>query len=87
VFTFGVNCVYNHENSSCGFTPSKYVARVVVVIMTEALGESFWLNEFETGVIENVAAVPCLHGKAKAKFFTVLCWINSFCSSLCALWR
>jgi hypothetical protein len=25
--------------------------------------------------------------KPRAKFLTVLCWINSFCSSLCALWR
>jgi hypothetical protein len=52
--------VSNHENSSCGITPSKHVARVVVVIMTEALGESFSafsLDELETSVIENLAAV------------------------------
>jgi hypothetical protein len=80
--------VSNHENSSCGITPSKHVARVVVVIMTEALlGESFWLDEFETSVIENVAAVSVFMAKPRAKFLTVLCWINSFCSSLCALWR
>jgi hypothetical protein len=46
--------VSNHENSSCGITPSKHVARIVVVIMTEALGENFSLDEFETSVIENV---------------------------------
>ena len=49
----------NHENSSCGITPSNYVARVVVAIMTGALEESFSFDEFETSVIhENVAAVP-----------------------------
>jgi hypothetical protein len=46
--------VSNHENSSCGINPSKHVARVVVVIMTEALGESFSLDEFKTSVSENV---------------------------------
>jgi hypothetical protein len=37
--------VSNHENISRGINPSKHVARVVVVIMTEALGESFSLDE------------------------------------------
>ena len=50
VFTF----MSNHENSSCGITPSKHVARVLVVIMTEALEERFSLDEFETSVIESV---------------------------------
>ena len=59
------------ENILCGITPSKYVARVVVVNMTEALGESFWLDEFETSVIENVAAVPVFVAKPRAKFLTV----------------
>jgi hypothetical protein len=38
--------------------------------MTEALGESFSLDEFETSVIENVPAVPIFvakSGKVKAK--------------------
>jgi hypothetical protein len=56
VFTFGIsefvsNDSINHENSSCSITPSKHVARVVVAIMTEALEESFSLDEFETSVI------------------------------------
>jgi hypothetical protein len=49
---------------------SKHVARVVVAIMTEALEESFSLDEFETSVIENVAAVPIFvatSGKAKGE--------------------
>ena len=61
----------NHENSSCGITPSKHVARVAVVIMTEALGESFSLDEFETSVIESVAAVPVFVAKPTAKYMTV----------------
>jgi hypothetical protein len=63
--------VSNHENSSCGINPSKHVARVVVVIMTDALGESFSLDEFKTSVIENVAAVPVFVAKPMAKFLTV----------------
>jgi hypothetical protein len=61
--------VSNHENSSCGITPSKHVARVVVVIMREALGESFSLDKFKTSVIDNVACSSCLCGKAKGKIF------------------
>jgi hypothetical protein len=52
VFTFNLEFEsdesINHENSSCGITLSKHVARVVVAIMTEALEESFSLDEFET---------------------------------------
>ena len=47
----------NYENSLCGIAPSIHVARVVVAIMTEALEGSFSLDEFETSVIENMAAV------------------------------
>ena len=51
-----------------GINPSKHVASVVVVIMKEALGESFSLREIRTSVIDNVAAVPsCLRGKAKGE--------------------
>jgi hypothetical protein len=39
-------------------TPSKHVARVVIAIITEAIEQSFLLDEFDTSVIENVAAVP-----------------------------
>jgi hypothetical protein len=60
--------VSNHENSSCGINPSKHVARVVVVIITEALGEVFRLKKFETSVIENAVAVPVF--VAKAPFWT-----------------
>jgi hypothetical protein len=47
--------------------------RIVVAIMTEALEESFLLDEFETGVIENVAAVPIFVAKPcpRGKFLTV----------------
>ena len=61
----------NHENSSCGINPSKHVARVVVVIMTEALGESFSLDEIRNKCDENVAAVPVFVAKPRAKFLTV----------------
>ena len=63
--------VSNHENISCVINPSKHVARVVVVIMTEALGESFSLDEIQTSVIESVAAVPVFVAKPRAKFLTV----------------
>jgi hypothetical protein len=53
---FVSNDSINHENSSCAIIPSKHVAKVVVAIMTEALEESFSLDEFETSVIENVTA-------------------------------
>ena len=39
--------------------------------MTEELGESFSLDEFETIVIENVAAVPVFVAKPRANFLTV----------------
>ena len=61
----------NHETSSCGITPSKHVARVVVAFMTEAHRESFSLDEFETSVTENVAAVPVFLAKPGGKFLTV----------------
>jgi hypothetical protein len=64
--------VSNHENSPCGINPSKHVARVVVVIyMTEAIGESFSLDEFKTSVIENVVAVPVFVAERSAKFLTM----------------
>ena len=61
----------NKEISSCGINPSKHVARVVVVIMTEALGESFSLDEIRNKCDENVAAVPVFVAKPRAKFLTV----------------
>jgi hypothetical protein len=41
-------------------------------MLPEALGESFSLDEFETSVIENVAAVPVFVAKPRrrAKFLT-----------------
>jgi hypothetical protein len=39
--------------------------------MTEALGENFSLDEFETSVIENVAAVPVFVAKPRAKYLTL----------------
>jgi hypothetical protein len=66
-----VEFVSNHENNSCGITPSKHVANVVVAIMTEVLEESFSLDEVETSVIENVAAVPVFVAKLRAKFLTI----------------
>jgi hypothetical protein len=51
-----------------GINPSKHVvARVVVVIMTEALGKAFRLTKFETSVIENVAAVPVFVAKRQSQ--------------------
>ena len=77
----------NHENSSCGITPSIHVARVFVATITEAFEESFSFDEFETSVIENVAADPIFVGKVakpRAKFLTRQKLVNliSFCSSL-----
>ena len=40
-------------------------------MLPEALGESFSLDEFETSVIENVAAVPVFVAKPRAKFLTM----------------
>lgn len=86
--------VSNHENIPCGITFSKHVARVIVAVMAEAPEESFSLDEFETSVIENVAAVPnvdnittcscrgyCLRDKERN--FCPCKSINSFCSSSC----
>ena len=77
VFTLGV-CVYNnsvnYENSLFDIAPSKHVARVVVAIKTEALEGSSSLDEFETNVIENVAAVRIFVTKVEkpmAKLSTV----------------
>ena len=53
------------------YQSSKQVASVVVVIMTEALGESFSLDEIRNKVFENVAAVPVFVAKQRAKFLTV----------------
>jgi hypothetical protein len=39
--------------------------------MTEALGESFSLDEIQNKVFENVATVPVFVAKQRAKFLTV----------------
>jgi hypothetical protein len=79
VFTLGV-CVYNYsvnyENSLCGIASSKHVARVVA-IMTEALEGSFSFDEFETSVIENMAAVHIFVTKV-AKPMAILSTVQRF---------
>jgi hypothetical protein len=61
--------VSNHENIPCGINPSKHVARVVVVIMTEALGESFSLDEIRNKCDWECGCSSCLRGKAKGEIF------------------
>ena len=81
----------NHENSSCGITPWKHVGRVVVAIMTEALEERFFLDKFETNVIEDVTAVPIFVAKVakpRAKLLTVQKLDKQFSFELVrAIWR
>ena len=55
-----------------GINPSKHVASVVVVIMTEALGESFSLDEIRNKCdlrmwLPFLAQASCLRGKAKGE--------------------
>jgi hypothetical protein len=41
-----------------GIFSSKQIARVIVAVMAEALGESFSLEELERNELENAAALP-----------------------------
>ena len=83
---------YAFDHGTFFVISSKHLASVIVVIMAEAMEESFSLDEFEASVLENAAALPnvdnvttctCCGHCLRERGRNFCRSINSYCSSTC----
>ena len=50
--------MFNHDNDRWCISPSKHLGKCILAVRAETPEESFSIEDFERGQLENVATVP-----------------------------